>query len=92
MKFNSDVFTKAVQNQINQSKEVGIYDITYKGIVTSVPLANTKPIYSVRIKNITYTNIYALKGLSISIGDTVLCEIPQGVLTNMYIKGVLQIS
>lgn len=46
--------------------------------------------YSIKINNALYTNIYALKGSNlISVGDSVICVVPNNQYSNMFILGAL---
>lgn len=49
--------------------------------------------YSVKINNLLYDNVYALKGNeSIGVRDTVICVVPNNQYSNMFILGVLDIG
>lgn len=49
--------------------------------------------YSIKINNLLYENVYALKGNNdIKVRDTVICVVPNNQYSNMFILGVLDIE
>lgn len=62
------------------------YDKSKRGIIEEI----VRGLYSVKIDNVIYPNIHALRSAgTLNLGDVVICIIPNNQFSDMYILGAI---
>lgn len=77
---------RKMKNEVSTAVALAPFNTTLNGVVTEIIGKN----YTVNIKKSVYTGIKALRSsFAINVGDKVIVIVPNGIMNNAFILGVL---